>query len=144
MRVTPALVVAFGALFVSLAGNATAVTVSLVTSKQIKDKTIQVRDLAPTARTALRGRRGPAGPRGVPGREGAQGPVGPTGLRGFTGPAGPTGKGFPKYTIEWDLQELCRGLQATMREIDKISLDLYGHYPSFPAGIEYGGCSYSY
>jgi hypothetical protein len=83
MTVSPAMVVALAALFVSLAGNATAVTVSLVTSKQIKDNTIQVRDLAPAAGTALRGRRGPAGP------------PGPTGPRGSTGVTGPPTFGLP-------------------------------------------------
>ena len=59
-RISPAMIVALVALFVSLAGNATAFTY-LVTSKQIKDGTIQLRDIAPAARVALHGSQGPLG-----------------------------------------------------------------------------------
>jgi hypothetical protein len=84
-RPSPALAVACIALFASLAGNAIAVTHSLVTSKDIKDGTIQLVDLSPSARAALRGQRGPIGPQGPEGRQGLQGPQGPAGQ-----PADPT------------------------------------------------------
>jgi hypothetical protein len=100
--------VALVALFVSLAGNAAAVT-ALVTSKQIKDKTIQLRDIAPAARASLRGQQGI---QGDPGARGLRGPM------GLGGPQGPAGKSFDPYTIENDLQSLCKGLKATQREID--------------------------
>jgi Collagen triple helix repeat (20 copies) len=147
MRVSPAMVVALAALFVSLAGNATAVTVSLVTSKQIKDKTIQVRDLAPAARTALRGTRGP---RGLEGSQGPAGPrgltglTGPTGPRGLTGPAGatgPAGQGFPEYSIERDLGDLCRAVGRLQYEVTRVNpaLDFYWS-PDF----RLRSCSYFY
>jgi hypothetical protein len=81
------MVVALLALFVALGGTATAAGV-LVTSGQIKDRTIQVRDLSPQAVRALRGTRGPQGPEGPPGPAGPQGPQGNPGPAGAPGPAG--------------------------------------------------------
>src|SRR3954470_10525714 len=71
------MVVAVVALLVALSGSA--VAASLITSKQIKDGTIQTKDLAKTARASLKGKAGPAGPAG---------PVGPAGPNGDTGAAG--------------------------------------------------------
>ena len=71
-RISPAMIVALVALFVSLAGNAGAVTYLAVTSKQIKDGTIQLRDIAPAARTSLRGSPGPQGSRGSRGSRGCR------------------------------------------------------------------------
>jgi Collagen triple helix repeat (20 copies) len=77
--------------------SATAATI-VVTSKSIKDGTIQTVDISPKAKLALKGnrgprgvpgRRGPAGPRGTQGTQGTQGLTGPTGPRGPAGPAGP-------------------------------------------------------
>ena len=85
---SPAMVVALAALFVALGGTGTAATL-LVTSKQIKDRTIQLRDLSPQAVRALRGARGP---QGVAGAEGPPGPAGPQGPQGNQGPAGPVGR----------------------------------------------------
>jgi len=61
-----------------------AVGASLITSKQIKNGTIQVKDLSSKARSKLRGQRGRAGPQGVPG---AQGQPGATGAPGAAGSA---------------------------------------------------------
>ncbi|MEO9322406.1 hypothetical protein ABFT23_02895 [Nocardioides sp. C4-1] len=55
-----------------------------VTSADLKDRTIQVKDLAPSAVAALRGARGATGPAG---------PAGPAGPTGPTGPQGPTTSG---------------------------------------------------
>ncbi len=75
------------ALFVALGGPAAAVdsaksAAGLITSKQIKDGTIQTKDISATARTSLRGQTGPAG---------ATGPAGPQGDAGPAGPPGPAG-----------------------------------------------------
>ena len=91
---SPAMVVALLALFVALGGSATAAGV-LITSRQIKDRTIQVRDISPPAMRALRGTRGalgPQGPEGPPGPAGPQGPQGNQGATGATGPAGAPGR----------------------------------------------------
>lgn len=62
-RPHPATLVAIVALV--LAGTSTGYAAgTLVTSKQIKDRTIKVRDISPTARARLRGNTGPAGDQG--------------------------------------------------------------------------------
>lgn len=87
---SPALIVALIALFVSLGGTATAAGL-LITSRQIKDRTIQVVDISPRAVATLRGKEGPPGP------QGPQGPQGNAGPAGAQGPAGPPG-GTSVYT----------------------------------------------
>jgi hypothetical protein len=71
------------AVLVACGGSATAA--SVITSKQIKDGTIQVRDLSKSARDSLKGRKGPAGAMGI------AGPTGPTGPPGLSGSAGSSG-----------------------------------------------------
>ena len=95
----------------------------------------QVRDLAPTARTALRGNRGPEGWPGATGPQGVQGSAGPRGLTGATGPAG---KSFPKYTIEQDLRELCQAVKEIQNTVPAPGY--FGWYPDF----RYSICSYLY
>src|SRR5512132_4310092 len=72
-------------------GAATAAGVALSTGAQIKDGSIQLRDLSPRAKRALRGQRGPRGFRGVAGPVGITGAPGPAGARGPIGPPGPPG-----------------------------------------------------
>lgn len=79
--------VALAALLVAMSGSA--VAASLITSKQIKDGTIQTKDLSKRARSALNGVRGPAGPAGL---TGPQGPNGETGTAGAAGKDGAPGK----------------------------------------------------
>ena len=82
-RITPAMIVALIALFAALAGTATAAgTAVLITSKQIKDGSIQLADMSPTTKKALKGERGPRGYTGFTGL------TGPQGLQGAQGPAG--------------------------------------------------------
>jgi Collagen triple helix repeat (20 copies) len=79
---------------------ATAATV-VVTSKNIKDGTIQTVDISAKAKHALKGNRGPrglqgpSGPAGLQGPSGPAGPAGPTGLKGDTGETGATGPEGP-------------------------------------------------
>jgi len=72
------MVVALIALLASLAGTATAAKV-LITSKDIKNGTIQPIDLSAKAKRVLKARRGPAGPPGSAGEQGPQGSQGPQG-----------------------------------------------------------------
>jgi Collagen triple helix repeat (20 copies) len=82
-----------GALF----GGTYAAAQSLITSKQIANKTIRLVDMHPSAIKALKGNRGPRGPQGIPGVNGANGingapgPQGPVGATGATGAAGVNG-----------------------------------------------------
>jgi hypothetical protein len=60
---SPGLVVALVALIVAMSGSA--IAASFITSSQIKDGTIQLKDISAKARKGLRGVRGPAGPVGA-------------------------------------------------------------------------------
>lgn len=81
-RLSPGSVLLVGALLLALSGSATAATVALITGKQIKNGSIELVDLSPAAKRALKGQRGPEGP------PGAQGPAGPAGLAGAPGAPG--------------------------------------------------------
>ena len=84
------MVVAVIALVVAMSGSA--VAASLITSKQIKDGTIQTKDLSKKARSALKGgARGPAGPEGVQGPQGSKGDPGTAGPAGTAGAPGKDG-----------------------------------------------------
>jgi hypothetical protein len=76
-----ALIAAFVAAIVS-ATAATATTTIVITGAQIKDGSIQAKDLSAKARRSLRGQRGPRGLRGL---AGAPGPTGPAGAPGAAG-----------------------------------------------------------
>ena len=79
-----------------LAGAATATAQSLITSadianntirgKDVRQRTLTLRDLKRSTIAALRGQRGPAGPRGPRGFQGPRGPAGSTGATGAPGP----------------------------------------------------------
>lgn len=78
------MVVALVALAVASGGTAVAATI--ITSKQIKDRTIQLVDISGAAKAGLKGNQGLQGPagaqgsRGLPGPQGLQGPQGVPGL----------------------------------------------------------------
>jgi hypothetical protein len=67
-----------------LATTGSAVAASLITSAQIKDGTIQTKDISKKAQNALKAKRGAVGPRGL---QGIQGLKGDKGDKGDTGPA---------------------------------------------------------
>jgi hypothetical protein len=81
--------------------SGTAATI-VVTSKNIKDGTIQTADISVKAKRALKGNRGPrglqgpSGPAGLQGQSGPAGPAGPAGLKGDRGEAGATGPQGPE------------------------------------------------
>lgn len=92
-RLTPSasLAVAILALVVAMSGSA--VAASLITGKQIKDGTIQIKDISKRAQTKLAtkasaGAPGPQGPTGPQGDAGAQGSKGDTGAQGEKGVPG--------------------------------------------------------
>jgi hypothetical protein len=91
-RPSPALVLSIIALVVACTGTAVAVQ-SLVTSAQIKNGTIKLKDLSPGVRKALLSNVGATGPAGAKGTNGIKGSTGPTGLKGATGATGATGQG---------------------------------------------------
>lgn len=68
-----------------MASTGSAVAASLITSKQIKDGTIQTKDISKKAQAALKGNSG------APGAQGATGPQGPKGDKGDPGTPGTNG-----------------------------------------------------
>jgi Collagen triple helix repeat (20 copies) len=80
------------------AASGTAATI-VVTSKNIKNGTIQRVDISAKAQRALRGNRGPAGPVGPAGGAGAAGPAGPVGAVGPQGAKGDRGPSGAWYTF---------------------------------------------
>ena len=89
-RPSPALIVSIVALVVACTGTAVAVK-TMITSAQIQNGTIKLRDLSPAARKALLKDIGPTGPAGPKGATGAKGAAGSKGAKGATGPTGATG-----------------------------------------------------
>ncbi len=53
-----------------------------VTTKDVKDKTLKFKDLAPSTKSKLKGPAGPAGPAGAAGATGATGATGPSNVYG--------------------------------------------------------------
>jgi hypothetical protein len=101
---SPATVIACIALFVALSGTAYAVVAlppSSVGTRELKNRAVTMKKIAPTAVNALKGSRGaqgpagPAGSAGPAGPAGQRGPAGPAGQRGPAGPAGPQGQQGP-------------------------------------------------
>ena len=90
-RPSPALVVAIAALVVSMAGSATAASVLITSSRQVKAHSLQASDLSTSAAKSLRGKRGLRGLRGLTGAAGAAGATGATGATGAAGATGPIG-----------------------------------------------------
>jgi len=83
------LVASLLALAMALTGPALATASRLtgqITGKQIKNGSVQAKDLSSAARESLHGQQGPTGAQGPPGPQGIQGLVGPEGPA--TGPAG--------------------------------------------------------
>ena len=83
-RPSGSMLVALLALVLAMTGSA--VAASLITSKQIKDGTIQVKDLSKATINALKGKQGTAGPQGPAGAQGPQGAKGDTGAAGAPAP----------------------------------------------------------
>lgn len=77
---TPSTWISLLALVFAMSGGA--VAAGLITSEQIKDGSIRVKDFKKSERGKLRGKRGPAGPAGPAGPGGQSGTDGATGARG--------------------------------------------------------------
>jgi hypothetical protein len=88
-RPSGSMLVALLALVMAMSGSAMAA--ALITSAQIKDGTIQTKDLAKKTISALKGKTGANGATGATGAAGVAGPQGPAGAKGDIGPAGAKG-----------------------------------------------------
>ncbi|ADB48913.1 collagen-like triple helix repeat-containing protein [Conexibacter woesei] len=99
-RPSPALLVAFAALFVALGGTGYAaikidgrdIVNRSVTGAKLADGTVPARKLSAAARRTLRGTGGATGARGTTGATGSRGETGAAGARGETGGRGETGE----------------------------------------------------
>jgi hypothetical protein len=87
-RPSGSMLVALLALVMAMTGSA--VAASLITSKQIKNGTIQTKDISKKALKSLRGQRGPTGLAGTAGAAGAAGAPGAPGAKGDKGDPGPS------------------------------------------------------
>jgi hypothetical protein len=116
LRPSPALIVALVALTCGLGGTAIARSVitgkdiakDSITSRHVKDGSLQYSDLAPSTRSAMArkpGPQGPAGPRGEQGLPGTQGPRGQSGLQGPKGDSGPIGPAGPAGQDGWSCKD---------------------------------------
>jgi hypothetical protein len=94
------------------AASGTAATI-VVTSKNIKNGTIQTVDISAKAKRALKGNCGPRGPAGLPGMRGAQGP------QGSHGPPGPRG---PSTALTGERNVIVGEVPDTEANIGHISL----------------------
>lgn len=87
---------------VVISGTASAGVTTLITSRQIKDHTIQLRDISPSAlgqmqgQTGAQGVPGSKGDTGAPGAQGLPGSKGDTGAPGAQGLSGPQGPAGPQ------------------------------------------------
>ena len=123
-----ALIAAIVAAIVS-ATAATATTAIVITGAQIKDGSIQAKDLSAKARRSLRGMRGPRGFVGAPGANGTQGAPGAAGAPGANGGFDPSKVGL--YT----------GGSYSVAPGDNVTADVY--CPTGQLAISAGVGSYS-
>ena len=108
------------------AASGTAATI-VVTSKNIKNGTIQTVDISANAKRALRGNRGP---RGLQGPAGVPGPQGPTGVPGPAGQAGPGGPEGPQGPPGFDAATFWAQVAADGTLVDGIGVvQVHGHTP---------------
>jgi hypothetical protein len=95
-RITPGTVLGFVAVLLCLSGTAFAAK-TVIKSKDIKDGTIQTRDLSSGLEKKVNSVGAQGGTPGVPGPAGRAGPAGPAGAKGETGAQGP--KGLSGYEV---------------------------------------------
>jgi hypothetical protein len=129
----------------ALIATASATAALVVTSKNIKNGTIQLVDISSKAKNALkgqRGRRGPAGPRGIAGPRGPQGPAGAKGDKGDKGDKGepgPPGTPAPKLlNLSGDFEGTNASVATTLDGVQ------FGPYPdggAWGGSVFYGGAN---
>ena len=150
-RPSPALIVSIIALIVATAGTATAATIVVRNSGQIKNgavksvdlangKGVKVADLTRGARTSLRGQQGPRG------EQGAQGPAGAQGAPGAPGAVSKTvtrlttvtlangGAGSPSVQCQSGEKLVGGGARLGNTDVDTSDLHLHSSRPATATG----------
>jgi hypothetical protein len=84
-----------GVVALAIGAAASAGAAKLLTGGDIKNGSLQVKDLSKKAQKQLKGAEGPAGPQGPTGPQGAQGPGGAAGADGTNGTPGASGVAGP-------------------------------------------------
>jgi hypothetical protein len=107
------------------AASGTAATI-VVTSKHIKNGTIQTVDISAKAKRALKGNRGP---RGLAGPQGPQGSTGVPGPAGRAGPAGPEGPEGPEGPPGFDAATFWAQVAADGTLVDGVGVQVRFHNP---------------
>jgi Collagen triple helix repeat (20 copies) len=108
--------------------SGTAATI-VVTSKNIKNGTIQTVDISAKAKRALRGNRGPRGLQGLAGVSGPQGPTGVPGPAGQAGAAGPEGPEGPQGPPGFDAATFWAQVEADGTLVDGVGAVQVFHAP---------------
>jgi hypothetical protein len=113
-RPSPSLVVSVVALVIACTGTAIAAN-QLITSADIKNKTIKLKDLSPALRKAVLagGSAGPAGPAGKQGDKGATGATGKQGTPGAPGTPGTPGQQGEPGTSLFNATQIPSGVTIT-------------------------------
>jgi hypothetical protein len=125
---SPAMTIAVVALLAALSGSA--VAASLVTSAQIKDGTIQTKDISKKAQAALKGKASVTGAQGAQGGPGPTGPAGPKGDKGDPGLNGTNGvdgaAGTAKaYALIFADGSVVPGRSKNVTAVNKVGLGDY-------------------
>ena len=80
-----------------------------VSTKDVKDRTLKLKDFAPGAKRGLKGAQGAQGNAGPAGAKGDRGPSGTAGAQGIQGPIGPSNAKTVVPTLEADITDQVSG-----------------------------------
>jgi hypothetical protein len=120
------------------AASGTAATI-VITSKHIKNGTIQTVDISAKAKRALKGNRGPRGFAGAPGQQGVQGPAGANGANGAPGPQGPPG---PAADLVWAVVDVLGQLTRGSHAVSSTYVGLGGGFYQVTFDQDVSDCAY--
>jgi hypothetical protein len=111
-----------------------------LTGLNIKNHSLQLRDLAKGARGAFVPPGGKTGPRGPKGDTGATGPAGPQGPKGDTGPQGPKGdQGPPGPPLQRLSGDFSQTNASVATSLDGVQFGPYSNGGAWGGSVRYDG-----